>query len=126
MIDCNVTINYLKEKDRMCDSFEHNCTDCPAFKPYYNCLLDVKTKGYSNKKAIKIVQKWSDEHPRKTIMDEFLEKYPNSNLAPTSLCPFELLGIRKECKYFIDEDRQWNVCEECWNLPIDEVTKDDN
>ena len=125
MTDCNKTENYLETRKRMCTSFGH-CSSCPAcVKPNYDCLLNFSTEGYSHKKAIEIVQQWSNEHPKKRIVDEFLEKYPNSNLAPTSLCPFELLGIRKECKYYC-EDRQWNVCEECWNLPIDEVTKDDN
>lgn len=69
-----------------------------------------------SKKAIAIVQNWSDEHPQKTYLSEFLKHYPNAPLADNGtpdICP-EKLGltdIKKPC---------FGDCVECWNQPIEE------
>ena len=69
-------------------------------------------------KAIEIVQKWSDEHPVKTLLDDLKEKYPNyhacnKNGAPT-FCPYRLgYEEKKNCCVL--------TCKECWNRPLNEV-----
>lgn len=67
-------------------------------------------------KAIAIVQKWSDEHPRKTYLSEFLKNYPNvlfdDNGIPTVECPYRLGLISA------DECEKNHSCIECWNQPV--------
>lgn len=55
--DCSKAIDYIHEKERMCDSFtgEEGCTKCPLFK-FFKCT--TATEEY-----ISIVQNWSDTHP---------------------------------------------------------------
>ena len=72
MIDCSVTINYLKEKERMSNHCKIDCDDCPLKLSGYFC--HILQRDYPEK-AIAIVQKWSDEHPQRTILEDFLEKY---------------------------------------------------
>ena len=40
-IDCNVTINFLRERRRMCDSYGQECKDCALRRvnrfPTYTC-----------------------------------------------------------------------------------------
>ena len=79
---------------------------CFAFEKFYP------------EKAIEIVQKWSDEHPQKTYLSEFLKAYPNTLLNDTGLpkdvCLYNL-GLT-DCR----NDRN---CVDCWNQPIEEGEK---
>ena len=66
--------------------------------------------------AIATVQKWSDEHPQKTFLSEFLKSYPNALLGkdgtPEGVCPYDL-GLMSE-----DDCRKDYNCMRCWNQPI--------
>ena len=117
-IDCNITENFLKEWNRMCDLYQTRCSACLRSGQHneheVSCTYLAKLHPTE---AIAIVQKWSDEHPVKTIKDDFFEKYPN---APSStdgtpkpcLCD---LGYEDKCRA--------NDCFECWNRPLSEVQK---
>nr|DAP46816.1 MAG TPA: hypothetical protein [Caudoviricetes sp.] len=60
MIDCNITVNYFAEKERLCASILE-CIDCPL--RHGNDCTGIEKKY--PKRAIGIVQRWSDEHPPK-------------------------------------------------------------
>lgn len=129
MIDCSKTKNYIAEKRRMTkthtvDGTTYLCSiDC-AKCPLHLAKNDLDDKmscydfeiGYPEK-AIEIVQQWSDEHPQRTYLSEFLKNYPNALLTddgmPTTGCPYRLglIGI-EECK-------KNRTCIECWNQPIE-------
>lgn len=117
MIDCNITENYLREKARMIDGCHIGCGKCP-FDPNNNgtgthCSL---LESVHPKKAIEIVQKWSDEHPKKTFLSDFLEKYPNALMDEDGtplMCPFEL-GYCEE-----PDDCENRTCSACWNQPLE-------
>lgn len=113
MIDCKITENYLREKRRMIVDYEKDCG-----KP----LLSFENGFEMNfpRLAIKIVQKWSNKHPRKTILDDLKEKYPNYQKSfkdgTPSICPYKL-GYKDSGNCPAD------TCTECWNRPLDEVIK---
>lgn len=118
-IDCSVTVNFLREFKRMCDGHEQ-CLQCALRDP-------VRIEGLSCNqyckihpdKAVEIIQKWSDEHPVKTRLDDLLEKYPGvvveSNGRPM-FYPAALgyCGNCDLCKY-----SDGDMCERCWNEPLD-------
>ena len=121
MIDCSKTENYFAEKRRMTKRAKNGlcklgCSNCPL------CSIN-NNKGQSctafemlyPEKVIEIVQKWSDEHPRKTYLSEFLKNYPNAQLkddgTPVGICPHHLGLINKE-------DCKNRNCVECWNQPM--------
>ena len=120
-IDCSLVVNYGKEKKRMCKYFQsgHNCANCPlgTLRNDFNivCRMMVEEKPTE---AIAIVQKWSDEHPEKTIKDDFLEKYPNAlmNAGCPPVCAQDLGYISQYSSCSFD-------CEDCWNTPLSEVQK---
>lgn len=125
MIDCFKTENYLAEKKRMSKTTESGvckveCTNC-LLSSYNNgdgiCCTDFEM--LYPEKAIEIVQKWSDEHPRKTYLSEFLKNYPNAPLdddgAPKGVCP-HTLGLTN-----IDDCD--DNCVKCWNQPIEDGKK---
>lgn len=129
MIDCSKTENYFAEKRRLTKRRKiygnaYMCKiDCA------NCPLNSSNNGTNDmtscsdfealypEKAIAIVQKWSDEHPRKTYLSEFLKNYPNAPLdddGTPNFCPSHL-GFMS-----IDDCRKDHNCVKCWNQPIEE------
>ena len=126
MIDCTKTENYFAEKARMTRATESeygickiNCKKCPLY-PTNNWTSEnlscVSFEKRYPEKAIAIVQKWSDEHPQKTYLSEFLKNYPNAPLVhdgTPEIC-LRKLGLTdiKTCRV--------GGCVECWNQPIEE------
>lgn len=131
MIDCTKTENYFAEKRRLTKRRKiygnaYMCKiDCA------NCPLNSSNNGTNGmtscsdfetfypEKAIEVVQKWSNEHPRKTYLSEFLKNYPNAKLdedgTPHKLCPWHL-GL-------ISVNSCHNNCVRCWNQPVEESEK---
>ena len=76
-------LELIKERNRMC----HYYNDDPLYRPYkcMECLLHEYDAGCNTvdgitEDYIAIVEQWSSEHPRKTLKDAFLEKYPKAPL----------------------------------------------
>ena len=122
MIDCSKTMNYFIEKSRMIEQQKDgvcklDCSDCPL--SISNNGTDISCSHFETgypEKAIKIVQKWSDEHPQKTYLSEFLKNYPNAPLVhdgTPEICLRKLgLADIKTCRV--------GGCVECWNQPIED------
>lgn len=82
---CNAKMDakkFLEEWQRMCDSRKDKCESClvVAYCQYYSPsgwdgTLD---DSLSIDDLISRVEQWSKEHPRKTRLQDFLEKYPNA------------------------------------------------
>lgn len=128
MNDCSETENYLSEKARMvklhhCYNVGYmcgiKCCECPL--SYHNNGTAQPCSVFETVyplQAISVVQRWSNAHPKKTYLSEFLHHYPNATLnrkgIPNLICPHDL-GLRdiegcKKCD---------NTCTECWNQSID-------
>lgn len=125
MIDCAKTENYFAEKLRMAKRAENGlcklgCSNCPL------CSIN-NNKGKSctafemlyPEKAIEAVQRWSDEHPQRTYLSEFLKNYPNAPLdddgSPKGVCP-HTLGLA-------DIDDCDDNCIKCWNQTVEDGKK---
>lgn len=125
-IDCSITENYLKEKARMTESIGVDrcgisCMTCPLYCLNNECKMSCRRlENKRPEKAIAIVQKWSDEHPVKTIKDDFLEKYPNAEYS-------EFGGGLKVCAKWLGYFNKDYSCPDkgncnlCWNTPLSEV-----
>lgn len=127
MIDCNRTENFIKEKERLCQYYKD--------KGCVFCVLNRNIKGLScsdfiaqqPKKAIEVVQKWSNETPPKTLLSEFLKSYPkaklNSDGYPSDIVPCSLGLIERKdtcknkCLYYYDNG---HPCYDCWDTPVKE------
>ncbi len=121
MTDCSNTEEYFAEKRRMTKRTRKglckiDCSVCPL------CSENNGTSGLVSctafemlypKKAIEIVQKWSDEHPQRTYLTEFLEHYPNAELDENGIpkiCLWKLGLPAIEERNCIEGD-----CIKCWN-----------
>lgn len=129
MIDCSKTKNYFAEKRRMTKKdklyggayiCKIDCSSCPLSSLNNGTSDKISCSDFEAlypEKAIEIVQKWSDEHPQRTYLSEFLKNYPNVPLYVTGipkLCPYHL-GLMS-----IDDCRNDRNCVNCWNQPIEE------
>lgn len=115
-------VKYFKEKKRMLKALGGckavNCKKCP-FGSFENgsSLTCTDFQNHHPEKAVAIVEKWSQEHPGKTMLQDFLEKYPKARLrdngTPKDVCPYSL-GY-EEHKGCCD-----GRCMKCWNRPLEE------
>lgn len=114
-------LEYLKEKNRMTKACRIVCDKCPL--AYVN-NGEMVTCGYLERyfpeKTIEIVQKWSEEHPVKTMLQDFLEKYPNApkdHDGMPEFCPGSL-GYQNDNEHCEGSDNY--KCVNCWNRPLEE------
>lgn len=104
-------VEFLKEMERMCE------------KGCIRCALSAKNNGKAMlcndfctnfpEEAIKEVERFAKDNPKKTIAEEFKEKYPNAMLKQDGspvVCALKL-GYKVECT---------TNCSECWNTLMEE------
>ena len=110
-------VKFIKEKQRMEESINYDC---------FKCELCDRNNGTTHgckefqlrfpEKAVAIIEKWSQEHPRKTFLSDFLEKHPKAPLdidfGTPQCCP-NTLGYTNNKKCLIK-------CIDCWNRPLEE------
>lgn len=124
-MDCNKTINFLHELKRLCGSYDEcvanaaNKEDCPMFGI---CKLTYsKIRAEEVKTAIETVQKWSDEHQKKTYAQDFLEKFPEAQRnwdGVPLVCRKRIYGgIHSATSEGCDDTK---ACYRCWNKPMEE------
>lgn len=80
---------FLKERKRMCKSF-NKCSDgCPAWRG--SCKLGTGVIfEWEADKQVELVNEWAATHPCKTRQSVFLEQWPEAELYPDGvlrLCP---------------------------------------
>ena len=75
-IDCSTVIGFVHEARKVCEMHEE-CAKCPMSgrKKCPRAVLEYDNPGV--KGIIDELQKWSDEHPAKTRLDDVKDKYPN-------------------------------------------------
>lgn len=114
-------VEYLREKARMTKNKNGNCgihcEDCPLSSRNNGVeeLCNILKEKHPEK-AVAIVQKWAKEHPRKTMLADLLEKYPNVPMdatgTPDSICPCSLgYEGQRNCEEM--------KCNECWNRTME-------
>lgn len=66
----------------MCKTVNKNgeVEDCVFYKPHYGCCGHMDWLPDGVEKAITVLQKWSNEHPKETRQSKFLKMFPNAKL----------------------------------------------
>lgn len=67
-------VEFLVERRRMCDSHRY-CKGCPLEDG--KCVVSDVAPDEDYKRIVTAVERWSKEHPRKTMQSVFLEQWPN-------------------------------------------------
>ena len=109
-------LKFLKEFDRMCGCYSGGfCAGCPR-KEEPSCNSSTMSDE-ELAKLISDVEQWSKEHPQRTRLQDFREKYPNAPMeadGTPAICCIDL-GYRKE-----DCDPIKESCVDCWNMPVED------
>lgn len=113
-IDCSKTENFLSELKRLHNSNKFSCE---------NCCIPVNCKKYclhyimnNIEDSIDRVQKWSNEHPRKTYIKDFYERFPNYKNNEHEVYNKFCRKLLYERVYVSSCDIS---CEKCWNEHIE-------
>ena len=117
-------IEYLKQKKRMAKKNSTGCcaircSECPLYAENngMNCECSELETLYPEK-TIEIVEQWAQEHPEKTYLMDFLEKFPNvARMAMHNNIP---MVCRKTIYNGVSDIKCIGGCEKCWNELMDE------
>lgn len=115
-------IKFIKEYSRLCRNQE-NCNTCPLTKICYISKRTMERIIKNPESLTDSVEKWSQSHPQKTMMQDFFEKFPNAPKdekeggIPKSVCPRQLgyTDKNEDCHELFDCD-----CVKCWSRPLEE------
>lgn len=111
-------LTMLKEWNRMCATVKE-CWNCPL-KSCSGCVGAATPEAQAE--LIETIEAWAAENPQKTILEEFMEKYPGARInnrgIPPELCPDDL-GYSKAEKCGTGN----NICVKCWNRPLADETE---
>lgn len=105
------TLAFARERRRMCVAMD-GCENCELNYDY--CLLCAGDEA-NDILILNEVQKWHDEHPKKTYLMDFLEKHPNCRRGDN--------GIPDSCRdniYGTNIDCRCTSCEKCWHEPMED------
>lgn len=88
-------VKFLEEQYRMCEALRSHCEECGL--SYTNNKTGLVCADFIKRhpeEAVAIVEKWAQEHPRKTRQSEFLKLFPNARIAVDGciggICPSDL------------------------------------
>lgn len=75
-------VKFIKERKRMCNGLP--CATCPLFAVHQLEYLPACKEWCMDhpEASVTVVEKWAEEHPRKTRQSEFLERWPNAKMNP--------------------------------------------
>lgn len=109
---------------RMCDSYDHhNCTQCKMSHQQNTKGVSCIDLLYQHPDIVEqILTEWDEEHPKRTILSEFLKCYPNAPIGddgtPNGICPRDL-GYT-EIENCMDDYK--GICIRCWERTPEEAT----
>lgn len=102
-------LEFLRERKRMCKSFNRCSDGCPAWGG--SCKLETGAiSEWEADKQVEIVNEWSAAHPRKTRQSVFLEQWPNCMVdrdGTAGMCP------RNVDKNYICDLNRYTGCLDC-------------
>ena len=123
-MDCSKTIDFFSELKRLC-SLRRTCGAVAHDEqcPLHGFCEITYSKIYIEdaKMAVENLQRWSNEHPRKTYAQDFFEKFPDApkDEAVKGKCPWACrIGIYGGGCPKIEPEI--DSCYECWNEQMEE------
>lgn len=81
-------VEFLKERNRMCNFYTNGCKLCPAYKVKYCSTLCAEAID-----MIPVVEQWAKEHPVKTRQSEMLKLFPEDSILYNkylNICPAQI------------------------------------
>lgn len=122
--NCKNTKEFFEEFDRMCAYHCGDCGNCvtedgivcPLYEEDTVCTNWIFAQPEI---AVKLVQKWSDDHQPETVLEHICKLLPNCNFDTSDVCCQQLDCTIK--KYNDDACGCYGCCDECWNRIYEDV-----
>ena len=114
-------IKFIKEYSRLCRNQE-NCNTCPLTKTCYISKRTMERIIKNPESLTNSVEQWLQDHPQKTMMQDFFEKFPNAPRTVDGLpfpCPFEC-GYSKNNNCPFGKNNPSDDCSKCWFRPLED------
>lgn len=110
-------IKMLDTMKRICKK-SSGCSECILDEICYGGTLAAR-EDFDSKSFVESIEKWEQDHPLKTRLQDFIEKNPNVDERVVMVNPSNLGYCGKRttcegCKYHLKSLKI------CWNLPLDE------
>lgn len=110
-------VDFIKEYSRLCRNQE-NCNTCLLTKTCYISKRTMERIIKNPESLTNSVEKWSQSHPQKTMMQDFFEKFPNAPKTtkglPRNICPDDCGYINDPESYIVCSHFK-NDCLKCWS-----------
>lgn len=111
-------IEFLKQRHRMCDM--ETCDSCPA-----SFLDECDCDSKNIVELVEIVEKWSQSHPQKTMIQDFFEKFhnaPKREDGSPCACPAHLGYVKgNNANYWESECNEFDYnYVKCWSRPLED------
>lgn len=108
-------VEFLKERRRMCLNYD-GYKGCPCEK---SDPVSCSPSTSEIEILVNIVEQWLQEHPQKTMMQDFFEKFPNapkSEVGTPRMCPCDC-GYEK-----VSNCPNGEMCNslKCWSRPLED------
>lgn len=92
-------VKFIEERKRMC--YGHPCAGCPLFAVHrLEYLPDCNEWCMDHpKESVAVVEKWTEDHPRKTRQSEFLKQYPEASISKHGVllvCPCPISASHRD------------------------------
>lgn len=100
---------------RMCKA-KIVCNNCEMRD---NCIVEKDAMDIDAFEAEAILVKWAEEHPEKTIADDFFEKHPRAKRGDDGTPA----PCAAECGYIDKCNPGQMSCADCWRRPLEEVER---
>ena len=91
-------VKFARELGRMCESLNGNCKKCKMDEMGSDESCIDWFSEYPEQ-AVSIVEQWSAEHPAKTCLNDFKEKYPKG-----------IVGYRTWCELYNNGNLFAEIC----------------
>lgn len=118
-------MKFLSEAKRMCNN-AGPCNTCDANE--FCGFTSVFPRDFGEvdqlQKMVKLVEKWAEEHPRKTRQSEFLKQWPAARLDERGVLSIKKSVEERYCKPCKVEGKDYSgcLCRACWvDDMLDEV-----
>ena len=114
-VDCSTFVGFVAEAVRLCEQYD-SCVKCPFGDSNTTCPRDIFDRQDTIGSTMSVLQKWSDEHPMKTRLDDLKEKYPKFEIHPNGypcLRPI-MFGYCKDCG-----SCTLSPTSVCWDEPVE-------
>lgn len=91
-------VEFIRERNRMCDQYwqvDGDCDGCPIIDADVECN-ELRNMIDCADKAVKVIEQWAREHPRKTRQSELLKMLPD--------IPIDENGVARLCPALISKE----------------------